>query len=136
MLETHTVTDSEHMLRTCLVDKQRRHKFSWLEHIHHLPDEVVIGGLGEIGFKADVGELWLRGDVDGPVSSLLGDEQTHSSKERHRPDMKLGTEWALTSVFIPFIEYPQGLNIVASITEPGIRSRIPLICKFKKKGCF
>lgn len=35
----------------------------------------------------------------------------------------------LTSVFIPFIEYPQGLNIVASITEPGIRSRIPLICE-------
>lgn len=27
------------------------------------------------------------------------------------------------------MEYPQGLNIVASITEPGIRSRIPLICE-------
>lgn len=42
-----------------------------------------------------------------------------------------GPRWkkeTLTSAFIPFIEYPQGLNIVASITEPGIRSLIPLIC--------
>lgn len=38
-----------------------------------------------------------------------------------------------TSVFIPFMEYPQGLNIVASITEPGIRSRIPLICEEEKR---
>lgn len=43
------------------------------------------------------------------------------------------TNWlTLTSAFIPFMEYPQGLNIVASITEPGIRSRIPLICGRKK----
>lgn len=31
------------------------------------------------------------------------------------------------------MEYPQGLNIVASITEPGIRSRIPLIWEEEKE---
>lgn len=39
----------------------------------------------------------------------------------------------LTSAFIPFIEYPQGLNIVASITEPGIRSQIPLNWERKRR---
>ena len=55
---------------THLIDKESCHKFPWLEHLHHLPDEVVVRRLGEVGLEADVGELGLRGDVDGPVSSL------------------------------------------------------------------
>lgn len=57
-------------LKTHLIDKKRSHKFSWLEHLHHLPDQIIIRCLGEVGFEADIGELRLRGDVDGPVSSL------------------------------------------------------------------
>lgn len=66
-------------IQTHLIDKKRSHKFPWLKHLHNLSDQVVIGRLGEIGFKADVGELWLRGDVDGPVSSLY--ESTGNSKQ-------------------------------------------------------
>lgn len=55
---------------THLIDKKSSHKFPWLEHLHHLPDQIVIGCLGKVGFKAHVGEIWLRSDVDGPVSSL------------------------------------------------------------------
>lgn len=50
----------------------------------------------------------------------------HTEEPRAQKSCLTGAE--LTSAFIPFIEYPQGLNIVASITEPGIRSQIPLIC--------
>ncbi len=53
-----------------LIDEKRCHKFSWFEDIHDFADKVVIGRLGEVGFKADIGELWFRGDVDRPVSSL------------------------------------------------------------------
>ncbi len=59
-----------HCFKTYLIDKKRSHKFSWLEHLHHLPDQIIVRCLGKVGFEADVGELWLRGDVDGPVSSL------------------------------------------------------------------
>lgn len=55
---------------THLIDKKRGHKLSRLENLHHLADQVVIRRLGEVGFKADIGELRLRCDVDGPVSSL------------------------------------------------------------------
>lgn len=53
-----------------LVDKKRSHKFSWLEDIHNLADEIIVGCLGKVGFEANVGELWLWSDVDRPVSSL------------------------------------------------------------------
>ncbi len=53
-----------------LIDEKRCHKFSWFEDIHDFADKVVIGRLGEVGFKADIGELWFGGDVDRPVSSL------------------------------------------------------------------
>lgn len=62
-------------MMTHLIDKKRSHKFSRLEHLHHLPDQIIVRRLGQVGFKADVGELWLRGDVDGPVSSL----QSHTA---------------------------------------------------------
>lgn len=55
---------------TYLIDKKRCHELSRFEHIHHLADQIVVRRLGEVGFEADVGELRLRGDVDGPVSSL------------------------------------------------------------------
>lgn len=55
-----------------LIDKECSHKFSWLEHLHNLPDQFIIWCLGEVCFKADVGELWLWGDVNGPVGSLWG----------------------------------------------------------------
>lgn len=114
-----------------LIDKKRRHKFPWFEDIHDFADKLVIRRLGEVGFKADIRELWFGGDVNRPVSSL---ERQPISIIEHRAtfSQKLKTcslKWLLTSVFIPFMEYPQGLNIVASITEPGIRSRIPLICE-------
>lgn len=53
-----------------LVDEQRCHKFPWIEDIHNLADKLIIGCLGEVGFKADIRELWFRGDVNRPVSSL------------------------------------------------------------------
>lgn len=56
--------------KTYLIDKKRGHELSWLEHLHHLPDQIIVRCLGEVGFEADVGELRFRGDVDGPVSSL------------------------------------------------------------------
>lgn len=116
--------------KTHLIDKKRSHKFSWLEHLHHLPDQIIVRCLGEVGFEADVGELWLRGDVDGPVSSLQktgGATLQKCSCHWQIDGGDCSNKETLTSAFIPFIEYPQGLNIVASITEPGIRSRIPLI---------
>lgn len=114
-----------------LIDEQRRHKFPWIEDIHNLADELIIGCLGEVGFKADVGELWFRGDVNRPVSSLEREPALITGLENDS-QRETALNVLLTSVFIPFMEYPQGLNIVASITEPGIRSRIPLICEDTK----
>lgn len=57
-------------LTVYLIDEQRCHKFPWIEDIHNLADKLIIGCLGEVGFKADVRELWFRGDVNRPVSSL------------------------------------------------------------------
>lgn len=114
-----------------LVDEKRCHKFPWFEDIHNFADKLVIRRLGEVGFKADIGELWFGGDVNRPVSSLerqpnsITLQNTEQLSHKETPSFKC----LLTSVFIPFMEYPQGLNIVASITEPGIRSRIPLICE-------
>lgn len=53
-----------------LIDEKRSHKFPWFEDIHHLTDELIVGCLGEVGFKADVRELWLGGDMNRPVSSI------------------------------------------------------------------
>lgn len=53
-----------------LIDEKRCHKFPWIEDIHDLADNLIIGCLGEVGFKADIRELWFRGDVNRPVSSL------------------------------------------------------------------
>lgn len=61
---------------TNLINKKCSHKFPWLEHLHHLPHEIVIRCLGEVGFKAHVGEIWLWSDVDGPISSLQN-RQSH-----------------------------------------------------------
>ena len=55
---------------THLIDKKRGDELPGLEDVHHPSDQIVVGGLGEVGFKADVGELWLRGDVNSPVGSL------------------------------------------------------------------
>lgn len=57
---------------THLIDKERGDELSWLEDVHHSPDKIIVGRLGEVGFKADVGELWFRGDVNSPVCSLDG----------------------------------------------------------------
>lgn len=62
-----------------LIDEKRCHKFPWFEDIHHLTDELVVGCLGEVGFKADVRELWLGGDVNRPVSSLEKQDEMRSN---------------------------------------------------------
>lgn len=61
---------SDNRIGKYLIDEKRSHKFPWFEDIHHLTDELVVGCLGEVGFKADVRELWLGGDVNRPVGSL------------------------------------------------------------------
>lgn len=60
---------------TYLINKKRSHKFSWLEDVHDFPDEIVVGCLGEVGFETNVRELWLRGDVNRPVSSLFNSKE-------------------------------------------------------------
>lgn len=123
--------------KTHLIDKKGGDKFSWLEDFNNPPDKIVVRRLGEVGFETDVGELRFRGDVNSPVCSLGGrgrgrDKQKSRHVGAQRPQESCLKGARLTSAFIPFIEYPQGLNIVASITEPGIRSQIPLICDRKR----
>lgn len=57
---------------THLIDEKCGDKFSWPEHFNHPPDKIIVCGLGEVGFKTDIGEFWFRGDVNSPVCSLGG----------------------------------------------------------------
>ena len=58
--------------KTYLVHEKRSHKFSWLKDVHNFADQIIVGRLGEVGFKADVGKLGLWSAVDRPISSLRG----------------------------------------------------------------
>lgn len=72
--------------KTYLIDKKCGHELSWLEHLHHLPDQIIVRCLGEVGFEANVGELRFRGDVDGPVSSLEKTELHYAFSLRWQRD--------------------------------------------------
>lgn len=76
--------------RTDLVDEKRGHKLPRLEDLHHLPDQLVVGRLRQVGFKAHVGELGLWGDVNGPVRSLRTEGPCHPAASKRRPPTDRG----------------------------------------------
>lgn len=89
----HTHTHTQLIKRspiTHLINKKRGDEFSWLEDVNHSPDKIIVGRLGEVGFKADVGELRFWGDVNSPVCSLDGgrergrkEETSHMTPKAH-----------------------------------------------------
>ncbi|KAH9400274.1 hypothetical protein TYRP_001835 [Tyrophagus putrescentiae] len=73
------------------------HKLGRLEGGEHLANEGRVVCLRDVHLQGDVGEVRLRGDVNGHV------------------------------VFLPFIEYPQGVKRKSSMSIPGISLSMPAL---------
>lgn len=55
----------------CLVSKYCKHKLPGLEGLQDPCDDVMIGLLGDVRFKADVREVGFRCNVDGHVGAIF-----------------------------------------------------------------